>query len=143
MQGPKKTSYASIRRDDRAEPDDDANPHSTPRIDVVNVDGPGTGQGVPSPVPSAPRSEVAQGITSLRAQLKSLNDQAAAVEKSLDDQRRERSEALDRLERATERCISLEAKVTALEAEAAELRDENTSLHTSLEESMRAAASFR
>ena len=142
MQGPKKMPYASIRRDDRAEPDDEANPHSTPRIDVVNVDGPGTGQGIPSPVPSAPRSEVANGITSLRAQLKSLNDQAAAVERSLDEQRRERSEALDRLERATERCISLETTISTLEAESKELRHENENLHGTLEESMRAAATF-
>src|SRR4029453_13271727 len=48
--------------------------------------------------------------------------QAAAVERSLDDQRRERAGALERLERATERCVQLEAKGTGHEAETTSLR---------------------
>ncbi|HSO40025.1 MAG TPA: hypothetical protein VLT33_46175 [Labilithrix sp.] len=114
MQGSKKPP---IRRDDRAEPDEEG---SSPRVDVVNVDGPGSGSNV-----IAPRSEAAAGMTSLKAQLARLNEQAAAVERSLDEQRRDRSDALDRLEHATERCIALESKITGLEAEAIALRQMN------------------
>ncbi|MDB4944638.1 MAG: hypothetical protein JWP97_4172 [Labilithrix sp.] len=125
----KAASGSPIRRDDRAEPEDDDAPQSSARIDVVNVDGPGTGSGItapPSPAhPAAPagppRSEVAQGIVSLKQQLARLNEQAAAVERSLDDQRRDRSEALDRLERVTERCIGLETKLAAYELQIQDL----------------------
>lgn len=117
MQGSKKPP---IRRDDRAEPDEE---ESSPRVDVVNVDGPTSSSRVEAP----PRSEAAMGMNSLKAQLARLSEQASAVERSLDDQRRERSDALDRLEIATERCIALESKVTALEAEASALRQANES----------------
>ncbi len=112
MQGSKKPP---IRRDDRAEPDEE---DSSPRFDVVNVDGPGSG----SNVNASPRSEANIGMSSLKQQLARLSEQASAVEKSLDDQRREREGALDRLEIATERCISLESKVSGVEAEANALR---------------------
>jgi len=112
MQGSKKPP---IRRDDRAEPDEEDSP---PRFDVVNVDGPGSG----SNVNASPRSEANIGMSSLKQQLARLSEQASAVEKSLDDQRREREGALDRLEIATERCITLESKVSGLEAEANALR---------------------
>ena len=112
MQGSKKPP---IRRDDRAEPDEE---DSSPRFDVVNVDGPGSG----SNVNTSPRSEANIGMSSLKQQLARLSEQASAVEKSLDDQRREREGALDRLEIATERCITLESKVSGLEAEANALR---------------------
>ena len=112
MQGSKKPPS---RRDDRAEPDEEDSP---PRFDVVNVDGPGSG----SNVNASQRSEANIGMSSLKQQLARLSEQATAVEKSLDDQRREREGALDRLEIATERCITLESKVSGLEAEANALR---------------------
>ena len=112
MQGSKKPPS---RRDDRAEPDEE---DSSPRFDVVNVDGPGSG----SNVNASQRSEANIGMSSLKQQLARLSEQATAVEKSLDDQRREREGALDRLEIATERCITLESKVSGLEAEANALR---------------------
>ena len=103
----------AARRDERAEPDDEPI-SSTSHIDVVDVDGGAA---------SAARSDAgAAGITSLKSQLAKLSQQAAAVEKSLDDQRRDRFDALDRLEHATERCMHLEAKVTGLESETASLR---------------------
>ncbi|MDB4935734.1 MAG: hypothetical protein JWP87_2706 [Labilithrix sp.] len=91
---------SAIRRDDRAEPDDDE--VSSSRIDVVNVE---VGRG----------DTAASGMLTLRRELAKLHQQAAAVEKSLEDQRRERSDSLDRLERATERALTLEAEVTSLE----------------------------
>ena len=97
----------SMRRDDRAEPDDDD--VSTGRIDVVNVDG---GRG----------DTAATGMITLRRELAKLHQQAAAVEKSLEDQRRDRSDSLDRLERATERVLMLEAKVAGYETETTSLR---------------------
>jgi len=114
MQGSKKPP---IRRDDRAEPDEE---ESSPRVDVVNVDGPASASSN-----LAPRSEATLGVSSLKAQLARLGEQASAVEKALDDQRRERFEALDRLDVATERGIALEGKVLGLEAEAASLRKLN------------------
>ena len=97
----------SMRRDDRAEPDDDD--VSTGRIDVVNVDG--------------GRSDTAAtGMITLRRELAKLHQQAAAVEKSLEDQRRDRSDSLDRLERATERVLMLEAKLAGYETETASSR---------------------
>jgi predicted nucleic acid-binding Zn-ribbon protein len=100
----------SMRRDERAEPDDDD--VSTSRIDVVNVDG--------------GRSDTAAtGMISLRRELAKLHQQAAAVEKSLEDQRRDRSDSLDRLERATERVLMLEAKVAGYETETTSLRKSN------------------
>lgn len=105
-----------MRRDDRAEPDEEG---SSPRVDVVNIDRPGGGGGGSI----APRGEGATaGMVSLKAQLAKLHEQAAAAQKSLDDQRRDRSDALDQLERATERCIHLEAKAATFEAEALSLQ---------------------
>jgi hypothetical protein len=94
------------RRDDRVEPDDDA---SSSRVEVVNVDG-------------GSRDVAASGMGSLKRELAKLHQQAAAVEKSLEDQRRDRSDALDRLERATERVTFLEARHSAFEAETALLK---------------------
>ena len=95
------------RRDDRAEPDDDS--VSSSRIDVVNVDG--------------GRSDTAAtSMNSLRRELAKLHQQAAAVEQSLEDQRRDRSDSLDRLERATERVLMLEAKLSGAETESSSLR---------------------
>jgi hypothetical protein len=72
-------------------------------------------------------------MSSLKAQLARLSEQASAVEKSLDDHRRERSDALDRLEVATERCIALESRITGLEAEATALRKLNEAGHADLQ----------
>lgn len=102
-------SPMSTRRDDRAEPDDDEVTSS--RIDVVNVGGGG-----------ASGDSAASAMVTLRRELAKLHQQAAAVEKSLEDQRRDRSDALDRSERATERALQLEARVAGLEAEALGLR---------------------
>lgn len=167
MQGSQKPpKSATARRDERAEPDDD---ESSPRIDVVNVDGPAGGGG-------SARGEGA-GISSLKAQLARLHEQASAVERSLDGQRRDRAAALDQLEQATRRCIHLETKVAAFEAEVSSLRrlheaalaevqsthaerdglaraveaakavtgeqkEENEGLRSALEESMRVAATL-
>lgn len=98
----------STRRDNRAEPDDDEG--SSSRVDVVNVGGGGSGD------------TAASGVVSLRRELAKLHQQAAAVEKSLEDQRRDRSDALDRSERATERAIQLESRLAGIEAEATSLR---------------------
>jgi chromosome segregation ATPase len=96
----------SMRRDDRAEPDDQP---SNSRIDVVNVDG--------------DRGESASsGLVSLRRELAKLHQQAAAVERSLEDQRRDRSDSIDRLERATERGAQLEARLATADAEVTSLR---------------------
>ncbi len=105
---------SAMRRDDRAEPDDDAGVSSS-RIDVVNVDsGRGDGRG---------GDNAASGMIALRRELAKLHQQAAAVEKSLEDQRRDRSDSLDRLERATERVLLLEGRLAAAEAEADSLRN--------------------
>jgi len=100
---------ASGRRDDRVEPEDDDEALSSSRVDVVNVDG--------------PRGDLASsGMGSLRRELAKLHQQAAAVERSLDEQRRDRADALDRLERATERVLLLEGRLSGAEAEALSLR---------------------
>jgi chromosome segregation ATPase len=93
------------RRDDRAEPDDDAEATEASRIDVVSVE---------SLRGTDPASS---GMVALRRELAKLNQQAAAVEKSLDDQRRERSESLERLEKERAHKIALEARVSSAEAE--------------------------
>ena len=109
---------APMRRDDRAEPDDD-DPGSQ-RIDVVNVDG-------------GPRDATSSAMVNLRRELAKLHQQAAAVEKSLEDQRRDRTDSADRLERALERAADLEARVTGLEAEANQLRSERDDLAQAVE----------
>jgi chromosome segregation ATPase len=97
----------STRRDDRAEPDDEP---SSSRIDVVNVGGGAAGE------------SAASAMVSLRRELAKIHQQAAAVERSLEEQRRDRSEALDRSERAIERAIQLETQLAAVEAEATSVR---------------------
>ena len=106
MQGPKPT----IRRDDRAEPDDDDEAVGSSRINVVSVDSVRGGDTATS------------GMVALRRELAKLNQQAAAVEKSLDNQRRERSESLERLEKERLHAVALEARIAGAEAEAAALR---------------------
>ncbi|MBX3187134.1 MAG: hypothetical protein KF819_08970 [Labilithrix sp.] len=96
------------RRDDRAEPDDDPG-SSISRVDVVTVDGGG-------------RETPANAMVTLRRELAKLHQQAAAVEKSFEDQRKDRSESAERIERLTERNAQLEAKLANAETEASTLR---------------------
>src|SRR5436309_1214569 len=89
---------AALRRDDRAEPDDDDSGRSrVERVDVVKVEG------------TSSRDSTASAVMSLRRELARLTQQATAVERSLDDQRRDRGDAIDKLEKATERVLQLEA----------------------------------
>ena len=105
MQGSKPT----IRRDDRAEPDDDEEAVGSSRVDVVSVEG-------------ARGDTATSGMVALRRELAKLNQQAAAVEKSLDDQRRERTDALERREKERQHTLALEARIASAEAETALVR---------------------
>lgn len=107
MQGSKPTIQ---RRDDRAEPDDDDEAGGPSRVDVVSVDGVRGGDTATS------------GMVALRRELAKLNAQAAAVEKSLDEQRRERSESIERLEEERQHAVALETRVANAELESATLR---------------------
>ncbi|AKU98914.1 hypothetical protein AKJ09_05578 [Labilithrix luteola] len=69
-----------------------------------------------------PRDVATSAVVALRRELSRLTHQAAAVEKSLDDQRRDRTEAIERLERATEHALHLQARLTGVESEAESLR---------------------
>lgn len=106
MQGPKPT----IRRDDRAEPEDDDDTAGASRVDVVSVDG-------------ARGDTATSGMVALRRELAKLNAQAAAVEKSLDDQRRERADALERREKERLHTLALEARIASAEAETTLVRN--------------------
>ena len=109
MQGSKPT----IRRDDRAEPEDEADDAvGSSRVDVVSVD-------------SVRGDTATSGMVALRRELAKLNQQAAAVEKSLDEQRRERSEALERREKERLHTLALEARIASAEAETALVRKAN------------------
>ncbi|HEY8079844.1 MAG TPA: hypothetical protein VIF62_37190 [Labilithrix sp.] len=101
------------KRDDRAEPDDDGSAGRVERVDVVGG------------AAASSRDSTANAVVSLRRELARLAQQATAVERSLEDQRRDRSDAMDRLEKATERVLSLEARITTAEADAASLRRMN------------------
>lgn len=92
----------TIRRDDRAEPDD-AEP--APRIDVVPQSSPG-----------------GNVLMHLRRELTRLSQQAAAVERSIEQQTRDGEESEEKLERATERIIVLEARLGSAESEAGSMR---------------------
>lgn len=109
-----------IRRDDRAEPDDDDVGSS--RIDVVNVDG---GGGSRDGGGGSRDNSAAASMVNLRRELAKLHQQAALVEKSLEEQRRDRTDSLDRLERATERAVQLESRLSTVESEAASLRTQH------------------
>ena len=96
---------AAPRRDPRADPDDEGS--GTSRVDIVDVD----------------RSEQVSGAAnSLRRDLAKLHLQAAAVERTIDEHRRERADAMERLERATEHALQLEVKLQQAEGEAHSLR---------------------
>lgn len=98
------------RRDERAEPDDDD--IGTGRVDVVSFE----------------RDNPTSGVGTLRRELARLHQQASAVERSFEDQRRERKDHQERLDRATERIVQLEARVDAAENEASNQRQLNESV---------------
>ncbi|MCL2724285.1 MAG: hypothetical protein FWD69_07600 [Polyangiaceae bacterium] len=106
------------RRDDRQEPDDDPGVSSS-RIEVVSID-------------RGSRDGTANAVVALRRELSRLTQQAVAVEKSLDEQRRDRSDAIDRLDRATEHALMLEGRLMGVEAEAQSLRRANESMAADL-----------
>lgn len=100
------------RRDPRSDPEDDGSaPSPSPtsqRIDVVNIDRTG--------------DSISAVANTMRRELAKLHQQASAFERTLEDQRRERADALDRAERATEHALSLEARIARIEAENQQLR---------------------
>ena len=90
-------SRRDARRDPRTDPDEDS--ASSERIEIVSVD--------------APRDAAGAALGSLRRELARLQHQAGAVERTLDDHRRERTESTDRLGRAMGTVIELERKLAA------------------------------
>ncbi|MBS2019812.1 MAG: hypothetical protein JST00_43515 [Deltaproteobacteria bacterium] len=120
----RRASRASVipRRDDRAEPDDDD--LASGRVDVVSFER---------------ESAASSGVGALRRELARLHQQASAVERSIEDQRRERKDYQDRLDRATERIVQLESRLTSTTAEAANLQ----LLHEKVLEDMQALRSER
>lgn len=101
------------RRDPRADPDDDTpatslRPPSSQRIDVVNMERTG--------------DSISAVANTMRRELAKLHQQASAFERTLEDQRRERAEALDRAEKATEHALSLEARIARIDQENQQLR---------------------
>ena len=100
------------RRDPRADPDDEP---ISGRVDVVTVDRGGERQG-----PSV--DVLTNAALTLRRELAKLHQQAAAVERTIEDQRRERSEAFERVELANSRAQDLEHKLELAEAEVVNVR---------------------
>src|SRR5262245_23420385 len=97
------------RRDPRADPDDETSgPPSSSRVDVVNME--------------RSADSISAVANTMRRELAKLHQQAAAFERTLEDQRLERAEALDRAERATEHALSLEARISRMEQEHQQLR---------------------
>lgn len=90
-----------MRRDDRAEPEDGDEP--VERVDVV----------------AAPGGNV---LVHLRRELAKLSQQAAAVERSIEQQSRDKEETSEKLDRANERIILLEARLGSAESEAHSMR---------------------
>ncbi len=88
------------KRDPRADPDDD--PPASARVDVVNVDRTGG---------------LASAANTLRRDLARLQQQAAVVEQTLEEHRRQQTDALERLERATEHALELQARLQQSQAE--------------------------
>lgn len=95
------------RHDPRADPDDEPN---ASRIDVVEVE-----RGNPGDILSS-------AANNLRRELAKLHQQAAAVERTLEDHRRERTEAIDKLQRSAEATMELEDRLAQAEAEINSLR---------------------
>lgn len=113
MRGSRKPSDPgqAARRDSRVDPDDKP---SAPRIDVVHVESRAGRE--------AAEAAAGAAMMTLRRELARLTQQASAVEQTLEDQRRERDDAVERLARATERATSIEERLAALEDEARSLR---------------------
>lgn len=104
---------AAMRRDPRADPDDEP---ISERVDVVAVErGPASGQ-------AATVDALTNAALTLRRELAKLHQQAAAVERTIEDQRRERSEAMEQVERANARVDELSHKLELSEAEIANVR---------------------
>ncbi len=100
-----RTERASVRRDPRADPDDEP---TASRVDVF------TDRGAES---------LSSAALSLRRELAKLSQQAAAVERSIEEQqRRERAEALERIEAANGKALEAEQNLKIAEAEVATLR---------------------
>lgn len=99
------------KRDPRSDPDDEHSASLAPssqRVDVVHMDRTG--------------DSISAVANTMRRELAKLHQQASAFERTLEDQRRERTEALDRAERATEHALSLEARIARIETESQQLR---------------------
>jgi hypothetical protein len=110
MSGKPRNDSVPPRRDPRADPDDesDASPPPSQRIDVVNVE--------------RSADSISAVANTMRRELAKLHQQASAFERTVDEQRRERAEALDRAERAVEHALSLEARISRLDTENQQLR---------------------
>lgn len=108
------------RRDPRADPDDDAANASWGRIDVVEVER-GTG-GSTSADTDRQVDSLTNAALTLRRELAKLHQQAAAVERTIEDQRRERSDALEKIEAANQRSDDLEAKLGEADREISNVR---------------------
>jgi hypothetical protein len=100
----------AVRRDPRADPDDE--PIST-RVDVVTVDRGDRGASVDA---------LTNAALTLRRELAKLHQQAAAVERTIEDQRRERSEAIERVEVANSRAEDLALRLEVADAELTNVR---------------------
>ena len=106
---------AAARRDPRADPDDDDINLEEGRVDVV-VDRSGRS--------GAPGGEdtLSNAALILRRELAKLHQQAAAVERTIEDQRRERTDALERIEYATVKATEQQLKLDAADTEIANVR---------------------
>jgi len=105
---------AAARRDPRADPDDDDEDlEAAARVDVVVER---------SVRPGGGEDTLSNAALSLRRELAKLHQQAAAVERTIEDQRRERTDSLERIEYATTRATELQLKIDGAESEVANVR---------------------
>ncbi len=102
----------SSRRDPRADPDDEP---VSERVDVVTMDRGADRQ-------TASVDALTNAALTLRRELAKLHQQAAAVERTIEDQRRERSEAMERIQHANARAEELAHRLDLSEAEIANVR---------------------
>ncbi|MBX3200677.1 MAG: hypothetical protein KF894_21250 [Labilithrix sp.] len=101
----------AARRDPRADPDDEP---ISERVDVVTAPRGGERQSSVDTLTNA--------ALTLRRELAKLHQQAAAVERTIEDQRRERSEAFERVDVANLRVQELEQRLELAEDESSNLR---------------------
>lgn len=117
-----------VRRDPRADPDDEP---ISERVDVVTMDR-GSGD----------RNSTIDSLTNaaltLRRELAKLHQQAAAVERTIEDQRRERSDAIERAEAVNVRAAELQHRAEAAEAEVANLKNLHDQVRAERDELARA-----